>query len=146
MGDQREHKRLQDRIDAMYMDKLDGRIDAEFFDRKVTSRGERIMRDIEAHRSADQSYIEEGIELLELAHSAHRQVENQPATEKRKLLDFVLSNCPWEDAELRATYRQPFDFIAAAAQADRQSKSEGGSDSGGFDNWRRGGIRSIAKH
>ena len=30
---QAEHKRLQDRIDAMYVDKLDGAIDAAFFDR-----------------------------------------------------------------------------------------------------------------
>jgi site-specific DNA recombinase len=31
----REHKCIQNRIDEMYMDKLDGRIDAEFFDRKT---------------------------------------------------------------------------------------------------------------
>lgn len=30
---QREHNRLQDRIDTMYVDKLDGRIDNDFFDR-----------------------------------------------------------------------------------------------------------------
>jgi hypothetical protein len=28
---QRDHRRIQDRIDAMYLDKLDGRIDATFF-------------------------------------------------------------------------------------------------------------------
>ena len=32
---QREHRRLQERIDAMYLDKLDGRIDNDFFDRKA---------------------------------------------------------------------------------------------------------------
>jgi hypothetical protein len=32
---QREHRRIQDRIDAMYMDKLDGRIDGDFFNRKA---------------------------------------------------------------------------------------------------------------
>ena len=31
----RERRRIQDRIDAMYMDKLDGRIDNDFFDRKA---------------------------------------------------------------------------------------------------------------
>jgi site-specific DNA recombinase len=31
----REHKCIQNRIDEMYMDKLDGRVDAEFFDRKT---------------------------------------------------------------------------------------------------------------
>ena len=29
---QREHQRIQERIDIMYIDKLDGRIDAQFFD------------------------------------------------------------------------------------------------------------------
>ena len=101
---QREHRRLQDRIDAMYMDKLDGRIDNEFFDRKA---GEfrahqcRIMRDTEAHQAANRNYIEEGIKLLELAHKA-RLFETQPPSEKRKLLDFVLSNCTWKDVKLEA--------------------------------------------
>jgi site-specific DNA recombinase len=50
---QREHRRLPDRIDAMYTDKLDGRIDNEFFDRKAAEfRAQQcaLMRDIEAHR------------------------------------------------------------------------------------------------
>lgn len=50
------------------------------------------MRDVQAHQSANQSYIEEGIKLLELAHNAHRQFETQAPSEKRKMLDFVLSN------------------------------------------------------
>ena len=38
---QAEHDRLQKRIDAMYVDKLDGRIDTDFFDRKAAEwRGE----------------------------------------------------------------------------------------------------------
>jgi hypothetical protein len=48
----REHKCIQDRIDAMYMDKLDGRIDAEFFDRKTAEwrTGQiRVLRNIETH-------------------------------------------------------------------------------------------------
>lgn len=46
---QREHRRLQDRIGAMYMDKLDGRIDNEFFDQNAgefRSQQARIIRDI----------------------------------------------------------------------------------------------------
>jgi hypothetical protein len=47
-------------INAMYMDKLDGRIDNEFFDRKAGDfRTEqlRIMGDIAAHQNANQTYI-----------------------------------------------------------------------------------------
>ncbi len=97
------------------------------------------MRDIEAHQSANQSYIEEGIKLLELAHRAHQLFESQPAIGKRKLLDFLLSNCRWHDGRLQAEYRQPFDLIASAAFADRQVKSGVAPETGNFDNWRRGG-------
>lgn len=84
MNLQREHKRIQDRIDTMYLDKLDGRIDGEFLDRKSAEfRGEqcRIMRDLEAHQTANQSYVEEGIKLLELAQDAHHLFETQVASE-----------------------------------------------------------------
>ena len=32
--------------------------------------------------------------------------------EKRRLLNFVLSNCSWEDGEAVATFRQTFDLLA----------------------------------
>jgi hypothetical protein len=116
----REHRRMQDRIDAMYMDKLDGRISNEFFDGKaaefrVAQCG--LMRDIETHQNANQSYVEDGIRLLELAHQAASLFENQPPAEKRKLLDFVLSNCRWKDGQLEAEYRKPFDMLAVAVAA-----------------------------
>ena len=136
---QAEHRRLQSRIDAMYMDKLDGRIDTDFFDRKAgefRSAQGRIMRDIAAHQNANQSYIEEGVRLLELAHRAHQLFESQPPEEKRKLLDFVLSNCRWKEGRLVADYRQPFDLIASAALADQQVRVASGAQNGNFENWR----------
>jgi site-specific DNA recombinase len=53
-----EYDRLQSRIHAMYVDKLDGKVDAAFFDRMSTewrSEQERCLREIERHRAADQS-------------------------------------------------------------------------------------------
>jgi len=134
----KEHKRIQDRIDAMYMDKLDGRIDAEFFDRQSAEwRTEqvRILRNIETHVSANQSYIEEGIKLLELARRAHELFENQPADEKRKLVDFVLSNSIWKNGELLAEYRQPFDVLAITVASDQQTKSMGQARAVENENW-----------
>jgi len=63
----------------MYMDKLDGRIDAEFFDRQAAEwRTEQvhILRNIETHATANQNYIEEGIKLLQLVCRAHELFEN----------------------------------------------------------------------
>ena len=56
--------------------------------------------------------------------------ERQPAREKRRLLNFVLSNCTWEDGEVVATFRQPFDLLAeTTAVAARSSAGSGGNSS-----------------
>jgi hypothetical protein len=114
---QDEYNRLRGRIDTMYVDKLDGRIDAAFFDRMAAQwRGEqgRCLRDIERHHDANQSYLDEGIQLLDLAQSARRLFDRQEAREKRRLLDFLVSNCAWKGGELAVDLRQPFDILAEA--------------------------------
>jgi site-specific DNA recombinase len=91
-----EHGRLQDRLDAMYVDKLGGRVDTVFFDRKAAEwrdEQDRLLRTIEEHRSANKTYFDEGARLLDLARQAHRLFREQVASEKRRLLNFVLSNC-----------------------------------------------------
>jgi len=135
---EREHLRLQDRIDAMYEDKLDGRIANDFFDTKATemrAAQAAIIRDLGAHQTANRSYIEEGVQLLELAHNAHALFESQPATEKRKLLDFVLSNCTWKGGDLTAKYRQPFDVLAVAVASERQQAGGGMAETARNDIW-----------
>ena len=77
-----------ERLYTMYIDKLDGRIDAAFYDKLSADCLEdldRRMREIELHQSADHSYLEEGIGLLELACNAHRLFDKQELVEKRRL-------------------------------------------------------------
>jgi Protein of unknown function (DUF3987)/Recombinase zinc beta ribbon domain len=110
-----EHKRIGDRINAMYLDKLDGRVNSAFFDVKSAEWREeqnRCLREIERHQYAEQSYMDEGIQILELARNAQKLFERQQPREKRRLLNFVLSNCSWEDGKVVATFRQPFDLLA----------------------------------
>jgi site-specific DNA recombinase len=69
-----------------------------------------------------QIYLEEGVALLDLARNAQRLFAKQPPREKRRLLNFVPSNCTWENGEVVAAFRQPFDMLAetttAAARAE----------------------------
>ena len=135
---QREHQRLQGRIDAMYEDKLDGRIANEFFDTKAAemrAAQAATIRDLGAHQTANHSYIEEGVQLLELAHRAPTLFESQPPAEKRKLLNFVLSNCTWKGGELTAKYRQPFDVLGVAVAAEQERMGGGSAKNGQFENW-----------
>jgi site-specific DNA recombinase len=115
---QAEYNRLNDRIHAMYVDKLDGLVEAAFFEKMSNQWREeqsRCQREIERHQNANKSYLDEGIALLELARNAQRLFAKQEPREKRRLLNFVLSNCTWEDGEVVATFREPFDMLAETA-------------------------------
>jgi site-specific DNA recombinase len=90
-------------------------VDGAFFDRMSAewrAEQDRCLREIERHQAADQSYLEEGVRLLELARNAQRLFEKQEPREKRRLLDFVVSNCTWKGGKLVANLRQPFDLLA----------------------------------
>jgi hypothetical protein len=135
---QAEYRRLQSRIDAMYLDKLDGRIDTAFFDSKSAewrAEQDRLLRDVATHQAANQTYIKEGVQLLQLAHRAHELFERQEAGQKRRLLNFLLSNCVWKAGVLTAEYRQPFDMLALAREASGGDDAMNGGENGQFENW-----------
>jgi site-specific DNA recombinase len=135
---QTEHKRFQNRLDAMYVDKLDGRVDATFYERMSTSWREeqtRCLREIEQHQAANKSYMDEGVRLLELAWNARRLFERQEPREKRRLLNFLVSNCSWKGGELTATLRQPFDLLAETTLAVEKGRAAGGIANGPSQIW-----------
>jgi site-specific DNA recombinase len=136
---QAEYTRLQNRIEAMYVDKLDGRVDTLFFDRKAAewrAEQDRLLRIMAAHQASNQTYLQEGILLLELGGRAHELFQKQEPREKRRLLDFVLSNCTWKGGELQATFRRPFDLIIASTKAYEHEKAAGVASNGLFEIWR----------
>src|SRR4029450_6516975 len=60
---QKQYQKLQDRLDRMYIDKLDGGISQSQFDRMSESfRKEQtdLLRHIEKHQQANQTYLDEG--------------------------------------------------------------------------------------
>ena len=61
-----EYDKLQQRIGAMYVDKLDGPIDVGFFDRKSAewrSEQQGCLATIARHQNANQTYFDEGVQL-----------------------------------------------------------------------------------
>ena len=70
---QAEYNRLSDRLHAMYVDKLDGLVDTALYNRMSNQWREeqnRCKREIERRQSADKSYLDEGVALLDLARNA----------------------------------------------------------------------------
>ena len=133
-----EYDRLQRRIHGAYVDKLDGVIDVVSYENMAAewkAEQDRCLRDIERHQCADRAYLEEGVRLIELAQNAKKLFEKQEAREKRRLLNFLVSNCSWRNRELSVTLRQPFDLIARTTKIDSHRKAAGDASNGLFENW-----------
>jgi site-specific DNA recombinase len=114
-------KRLQaeyDRIQAMYVDKLDAKVDPGMFEHCLPTGAskDRCLREIERRQAADQHYLEEGVTILEMARNAQRLFDSEEPMQKRRLLNFVVSNSTWANGELNANLREPFGFIAEMAK------------------------------
>lgn len=108
-------KCIEKRMEAMYTDKLDGRITATTYDRLATQwkpELDRLELEIERHRaSGHKNYLLEGMQLLELVKMLPELFERQQPSEKREMLKFVISNSTWKDGKLTVTFRQPFDLF-----------------------------------
>ena len=68
--------------------------------------------------------MDEGVQIPAPARNAQTLFERQEPSEKRRLLNFVLSNCVREDGEVRATFRQPSDLLAQTAAIGARHKPE----------------------
>ena len=65
--------------------------------------------------------MDEGVQILELAGNAQRLFGRQEPRQKRRLLNFLLSNCTWEDGEIVATFREPFEVETIAIVASQKA-------------------------
>ena len=107
-------EQLQQRLDTIYLDKVEGRISGSYHDRIVGPwRDERatVIRDLEHLNTVDEDYIDDGVALLELVTNAHKGFSLMAEKHKRRALNFVLENCTWANGLLSVEFRQPFDIL-----------------------------------
>ena len=133
---QKERDVLESRLEALYLDKLDKVISPEFFaaksqewQAKLTDLCAQIDRHCSAH-----SYINEGIEFLELSRRAMERYKECESAEKRRILNLVLSNSLWMNATF-TPYRQPFDLLAVRNGESGSKIAPSGTGEGDFDKW-----------
>ena len=127
-----EYDVIQKRLDAMYLDKLDGRITAAYFDRMAADwrdEQDRIAEAIHEHRQANRGQIADGARILEVASEAGAVFRGQEDdSEKRELLRFFLAESSWTENGLAASLRQPFDVLAGEAEKLRRIEGSNGGD------------------
>jgi site-specific DNA recombinase len=116
---------LRTRMDQMYEDKLDGKINEEFWTRKMNEWREQ-ERTLEAALSGLRTPVTaENVltvkRIFELANKAHFLYLTRNSAERGQLLKSVLLNCATDGVSLSPTYRKPFDLIFERAKTENWS-------------------------
>lgn len=116
----RQQVMIQQRIDALYDDKLDGKISLEFYNKKIEQYNKQLFEAsaaVQLHQSASVDYLALGVAILELSQKA-KIIYNQKTTpeDKRMLLNFVFSDIKLNDGKLEATYNNAFQIIASRSR------------------------------
>jgi len=122
-------------IDAAYEDKLDGRIDNEYFQHKRQQWDRerlKIADEIERLGQVNAKTADQALNTLELANSAYSRFIRQSAQEQRVLLDTVLLNCAVNGDQLSPTFRKPFNLLEKLAACD-PGDANGKGGKGGID-------------
>jgi site-specific DNA recombinase len=134
---QQECDRLNQRIETMYLDKLDGRISASFYDEKAAA----WLRDEAKHRrrivelrAASQNF-ESAIRAIEETNSVCKTFRTQPATEQRRLLTLLVDSATWKGGELETTLRTPFQKLRLSNRTSRSKEAGNGPGVAEMKNW-----------
>ena len=122
----KEATKLENRINMIYADKLDGKISEEFWLKKHNEFNAELIKTEEliiCHAKANKNYMERGNELLELAENAYSKYLGMSADKKVIFLNYIGSNFSVKDGKLSYTYEKPFDILAEGL--NRQLKRGG---------------------
>jgi site-specific DNA recombinase len=109
---QAEIGRLQDRLDRMYEDKLDGTITQDFYEDKATAwRSEQTRLQENLTRLEQPPDARRTLDLLRLSQTAATLFPRQAPSEQRGLLTLLIKTATWKHEHLTVEFREPFDAL-----------------------------------
>jgi site-specific DNA recombinase len=133
---QARYEQMRVRIETMYLDKIDGRITQEFFDKQsATWRREQdgLLLKIQEIQNATPAPIDQAVDMLKLTSQTSELFLAQPASEQRRFLQTVVEKAAWQDSALRTTLFEPFEVLRHSNQESNRKEKEiagSGRDSG----------------
>ena len=113
----KEYDMLENRISVMYNDRLDGRVDAEMYDKKLREFKEQqndVLFKIKQFDNASESYYITASTVLSLAKRAEQIFNSSEPEEKRQLLNFLFLNLKLDGKNLLYKLKTPFEGVLLA--------------------------------
>ena len=119
------YSQAQKRLDRLYDDKLDEKINKEFYERKFKQYSEEkevITQSIQKHSKADTKHFELGMNIYELSQKARETYLQSTKEEKRQLINLVFDNLWLRDCKLAFSYSISFKVLSEAVKLINSSK------------------------
>ena len=115
-GLNRSFERIQKRLEAIYEDKIDGKIPVEFYERKFKEYSvekEQVLESLQKLNQGNTKYYEAGYAIHELACRAQAIYLSPKASpeDKRLLLSYVFSNLTENADKIKGNYTLAFEFL-----------------------------------
>jgi hypothetical protein len=120
-------RRLEARIETMYLDKLEGRISATFFNEKAAkwrAQQQQLLRKIDELRSATAAPLEAAIDLMALTSRSCELFLAQCHEEQRRLLTMLVDRAAWRERTLEVVLSEPFEQLRRSNQLSRKKHRE----------------------
>ena len=112
----KRYQTIQNRLDSVYIDKLDGRIALEKYEEleaQFRKEQEETRQELARHENANINYFELGANLVELSSRAKEiYLKRESIEDKRRLLSLIFLNLTLKDGFVRKTYQKPFQIIS----------------------------------
>jgi len=135
---QSELQRLQSRLDVLYEDRLDRRIDGDTYDEKagnIRKQQQQIRLKMRLAEAPVLLPTNQAIDLLAMMSRAAELFVHQSSTHQRQLLRLVLQEASWKMGELRMSLREPFQQLRLSNQEMSLGCNNLHDQSRDFDNW-----------
>ena len=119
---QDRYRTTQRKINSAYEYKLEGRVDLDFWQIQNDRLNKELVEteaQVASLRAANASYIEQGVQLMELARTAPTLFKSMTPDEKRELVNLVLSNPRIENGSLRYDYKKPFSMFVNVTHLEK---------------------------
>lgn len=120
------YEQIQKRLDNLYDDKLDEKIDKEFYERKFkqyTEEKDSVLSSIKKHSDSSNKYFELGMNIYDLSQKAPEVYQKASTEQKRQLIKLVFDNLLLVGDQLNYAYSKPFEVLSEAVKITNSSKA-----------------------
>jgi site-specific DNA recombinase len=126
---------LERRINTLYTDRLDGRIDAAMYDSRAAeyrAQQQTVRRRIEDVRTSAPAPVEDALNLIRLTSKAAALFLERDGQEQRRLIRTLVRTAAWQGGELRLEFEDPFEILRGSNRASfrkQNQEARSGNDS-----------------